>query len=173
MNKFDEYIQNNRDDFDYLQPSEHTWRNIEKNIKIERKLNNKQIIAKTIISVAAVIAIAIILPFLILQNRSLPKYKQELAETSAFYNCKIELAKENILKLTNYNSEIRHDIELEFKILDKTLLELQNDLNDDISNKIVSDAIIEVYRMKLEIIDQMLFYIEAQFNYEQNIEIQI
>ncbi len=172
MNKFDQYIRNNRNAFDDLNPSKQVWMQINNNISISKKHYIQRAFIAGATSIAAIVAIVIMFS-LSTQKQALTKYENELAETLAFYNTKIEIAQKDIYKLTNNNLEIKNDIELEFRMLDKTILELQNDLNDDIYNKMVIDAIIQAYRMKLEIIDQMLFHIKAQTNGEYNTEIQI
>lgn len=46
--------------------------------------------------------------------------------------------------------------------MDEVLLQLKNDLNDDVANAEVLAAMIQNYRLKLEILEQTLQFIEQE-----------
>ena len=72
-----------------------------------------------------------------------------------------------LFKLTSYNLEIQNDVNEELAILDSAMIELKEDLNDDISNREVVEAMILNYRMKLKVLEDILKYLSPEQKEEQ------
>lgn len=79
----------------------------------------------------------------------------ELAEVKEFYSKEIEIKKEEILNCTAYDPEIKTEIQNEFTPLDAAFNELKKDLNDNIDNGQIMYAMIQNYRTKLEILNDI------------------
>ena len=79
----------------------------------------------------------------------------EMAEVKDYYSNEIEIKQEEILNCTAYDPEIRTEIQNEFTPLDAAFNELKKDLNDNIDNNQIMDAMIQNYRTKLEILNDM------------------
>ena len=79
----------------------------------------------------------------------------ELNELSSYYTVKINKEKNDIFVLASNNPEVKTEINNEFDQLDKAYKELQMDLKENIDNNLVIDAMIQNYRMKLEVLEYM------------------
>jgi low affinity Fe/Cu permease len=79
----------------------------------------------------------------------------ELAEVKEYYTNEIEIKQEEILNCIAYDPEIKTEIQNEFTPLDAAFNELKKDLNDNIDNSQIMDAMIQNYRTKLEILNDI------------------
>lgn len=80
---------------------------------------------------------------------------KELAEVKAYYSEIIKSKKAEVFHCTENNPDVKNEINNEFGQLDKAFKELQNDLRENVDNSQVIDAIIQNYRMKLEVLEYM------------------
>jgi hypothetical protein len=80
----------------------------------------------------------------------------ELSDAEAYYTSQINNKQEELLKYTREHPEILEDLKKEFKELDKNNQELKRDLAESNADEKVIEAIIQSYRMKLEILEQVL-----------------
>ena len=111
-------------------------------LKILKLFNNQQ---KTILSS---------------ENTELEFEKSEniklLLDAEAYYSSKISTLSSNVFQLSSDKPEIRTDIETEFLELDNIFKELKHDLKDNAANEEVLQAMIQNYRIKLEILTEIL-----------------
>lgn len=89
-------------------------------------------------------------------------YYSELNELSVYYTSKINKEKNDIFILASNNPEVQTEINNEFGKLDKAYKELKNDLKENINNQQVIEAMIENYKLKME----MLEFIKRQVSIE-------
>jgi chromosome segregation ATPase len=80
-----------------------------------------------------------------------------LVEARAYYSSQIKTMEQEVYKLTGSDSPIRNDIQAEFEELDKVFDELKADLNDNAANQEVVEAMIQNYRLKLQILEEILY----------------
>jgi len=88
-------------------------------------------------------------------------------EAEAYYTSRIDLKKDEVFRLTAGNPEIRREIDMELVDLDRVYDELKKDLKDNAANQEVIEAMIQNYRLKLDILEEMLMAIK-QSNEPQN-----
>lgn len=81
---------------------------------------------------------------------------KELVEAEAYYTAQINLRKEEVLLLTTGLPDVQKEIDLEIVELDKVFEELKEDLKDNADNEEVIEAMIQNYRLKLDILEEML-----------------
>ena len=81
---------------------------------------------------------------------------KELIEAEAYYTSQINMRKEEVFRLTASNPEVRHEIDDEMIDLDRAYKELKEDLKDNADNEEVIEAMIQNYRIKLDILEEML-----------------
>lgn len=89
-------------------------------------------------------------------------YYSDLNELSVYYTSKINKEKNDLFILTANNPEVKKEINDEFGKLDKAYKELKNDLKENINNEQVIEAMIENYKLKME----MLEFIKRQVSIE-------
>lgn len=80
----------------------------------------------------------------------------ELSDAEAYYTSQINSRQTELIKYTREHPEIMEDLKREFKELDKNNVELKRDLAESNANEKVIEAIIQSYRVKLGILEEML-----------------
>ena len=167
QDNFEKHISSNKDLFDDLTPSIDIWDRIEGNLPQKKT----HIVRRIIISASGVAAVFIIaltaLKFYTTETSQQHNLLSEIEETENYYNNILYQKKEMLFKLTSYNLEIQNDVNEELAILDSAMIELKEDLNDDISNREVVEAMILNYRMKLKVLEDILKYLSPEQKEEQ------
>ncbi len=92
---------------------------------------------------------------------------RELIEAEAYYTSIISMKKDEVFRLTASNPDIRREIDMEMVDLDRVFSELKEDLKDNADNEEVIEAMIQNYRLKLDILEEMLLQLK-QSNESQN-----
>jgi uncharacterized protein YqiB (DUF1249 family) len=82
----------------------------------------------------------------------------------------ISQKQEEIFRLTASNPDIRHEIDMEMVDLDKVYAELKEDLKDNAHNEEVIEAMIQNYRLKLDILEEMLYQLKESQESQNNEE---
>jgi hypothetical protein len=80
----------------------------------------------------------------------------ELSDAEAFYTTKISNKQAELAVYAKQHPEIIEDLKKEFREMDKNKEELKKDLAESNADEKVIEAIIQSYRVKLEILDQLL-----------------
>ncbi|TLX76485.1 hypothetical protein E9993_06240 [Labilibacter sediminis] len=161
--KLEKYINENRSSFDDLSPSADLWDKISQHNKSNKK-NSTKIIWYRISGAAAVFLILLLsYPYFTTQKNktnTLSELNTEILETEQYYHNKVMVKKQKVFNLTSNQPEIKKDVEKELALLDTVMLELKNDLDENIANEEVIEAMIQNYRMKLQILEDILKYLE-------------
>jgi len=89
-----------------------------------------------------------------------------LMEAEMFYTSQINNKKEEFYYLSSANPGIRQDIDAELVDLDMVYAELKSDLKDNAANEEVIGAMIQNYRIKLNILENVLQQMKAAKNEE-------
>lgn len=163
--KLEKFMMENREDFDVFEPNEELWEGIQQSITPVRKLNWKTIALR----VAAVVVIFIASYFFhdLMQQNSNNQMAEEnmeqpneqmqmLMEAELFYTSQINTAQEEFILLSGNDKELIDDIKYDLSELDKVFDELKNDLKENGDNQEVIEAMIQNYRIKLQILNEML-----------------
>jgi hypothetical protein len=162
MKKLEDFVRERRDEFDMKLPSPELWYKIES--RLEPKKSFKLSFWNTAASIAAVLVIALIATFFVnKQNLDYLKYSNisdpellELLETEAFYARKVSMHMKEINKCYQVYPDLKYDIEADLNELDLMYKELKNDLNDNVLNREVIEAMIQNNRIRLEMVDRVL-----------------
>ena len=97
-------------------------------------------------------------------NERLLLLDPQLKETETYYNSLINsLYKEATPLLTN-NPEIKKELNIDLSHLDSICVDIKKDLKDNIANKDVVEALIQNYRIKIRILEDMLETLKANEN---------
>jgi flagellar biosynthesis chaperone FliJ len=81
---------------------------------------------------------------------------QVLKDAEAYYSSMINSREEEIIQMLGKDTKILDEIMEEMKELDKNYNQLKNDLKDDIANDEIIEAMVQNYRMKLFILEDIL-----------------
>lgn len=178
--KLEKYILDHRDDFDDQVPDPALWDKIDTRKAPVIRINWKDIAWK-VAAVAVIFVAAYYFHDYIdsrkqYSNNHLRKNSEmnspivkELIEAEAYYTSQINIRKEEVFRLTASNPDVRHEIDDEMIDLDRVYTELKEDLKDNADNEEVIEAMIQNYRLKLDILEEMLVRLK-QSNESQNKE---
>lgn len=157
-NNLEEFIKNNREEFDDLEPSQKVWEGIKKDSQKQKKLRINPIIFK----VAAVLAVAVITTVIVLNNSNTystlsndPELR-ELIQAESYYAQEVDTKLKEIRKCYYTYPELRNDIETDLNELEHMYIQLKKDLRENVSNKEVIEAMIENNRYRLKLVDDVL-----------------
>jgi len=161
MRKLEDFMRDNRDDFDSELPSLDLWDKIES--KLEKKEKGKHKFLKIASAVAAVLILAIVGTYMLKPQSDNNRYAnitdpelKNLLETEAFYAQKVSLKVGEIQKCYKIHPELKMDIENDLNELDTMYRELEKDLDDNLYNREVIEAMIQNNRFRLEMVDRVL-----------------
>lgn len=180
QDKLERFIVENRDDFDVYEPSEELWDRIQKPSPKVIQLNWKTIAVR----VAAVVVIFIASYFfhdmmqkdntqnITQQNPEMDDQQMEqvqvLMEAEVFYSSQINNTKDEIFRLSGNDQELIDDINFDMVELDDIFQELKNDLKDNSDNEEVIEAMIQNYRIKLQVLEEILTQLNRTKNSNEN-----
>lgn len=162
MDRFEEHIRKNRDKLDRYTPPAETWK------RINKELNRSKHLRWQWISIAAMVAVILGTSVILFRpgtrqsgtkndfSTDISNSNPQLKETEIYYNNMVNsLYKEATPLLTN-NPEIRKELNNDLSHLDSICIDLKKDLKDNISNQEVVEALIRNYRIKIEILEEMV-----------------
>lgn len=164
--KLEQFIIDHRKDFDDQEIPEGLWDRIQKpSTKHYRswKRWSMRIAAAVVIFAAAWFANDLSdqsRETLWAEDQEIPREDLEqyrlLLEAELFYTSRIKEAKTELSTLAGNNKSILQDINSDLDELDEVFEELKNDLRENGDNQEVIEAMIQNYRIKLEILEEML-----------------
>lgn len=148
---FKEFVNNQRDNFEvYETDKDQLWNKIDQNLRP----NNHTVWLKMAATIAFIFVISGTL-YISLRTPSLP---QEVIEVENYYSSTMA---DQMRFIKSQNIEIDPVILKDLDMLDQQYESLKNDLKDDINNEEVISAMIETYRVKLKILEQILNEIQG------------
>lgn len=162
--RLESFVEENRHEFDYLEPSDKVWESI--NLKFDRtkqKPKNRFFVLK----IAAVLVLAITIPTTIYfrsekisqtsqSNVLADPEVQELIEAEAYYAQEVSGKLAEIQKCYKVHPELKAQIEGDLNELETMYMSLKSDLKDNVSNKEVIEAMIENNRNRMKLVDDVL-----------------
>jgi len=174
--RLEQYISENRDQFDFHDPDERVWNGINKKIHRGYKLPS----LKKVISWAAVILITFGASYLLQEflhrNNTATDIKDkkhqkleipELQEAEIYYANLVDEKIIEIEPLLAGQPELGNALKNDLAKLDSICTELKGDLKDNIANDEVVEAMIQNYRLKLEILEDFLQQLQGKTNEEK------
>lgn len=170
--RLQDFIDQNREAFDADLPAPELWNKIaahSPNVRKGRRLSLAVAIQRIAAAAVLLLLVASGLHWVLSERNShvnrngeMHRAQFEIQEASRFYELQIADKKQRVFELTTNDPTIRHGIEIDMADLDEVLLQLKHDLKDDVANAEVLAAMIQNYRLKLEILEQTLQFIEQE-----------
>lgn len=165
--RLEEFIKANREEFDQREPSAKVWENISgpksktKVIRLNKYLLRiAAVIAVVAVTSAVLLKTNILAPGNLAQNTKDPEL-QELIEAEAFYAQQVNGKLDEIRKCYYTYPELKEEIETDLTELQVMYDTLKTDLQENVSNKMVIEAMIENNRIRLKLVDQVLDQIKC------------
>jgi hypothetical protein len=167
--RLEQFISDNREQFDLVEPDERLWRGIESNIRQKKsyRIGWKGILWRAA-AVLIIFAASFTLTEYLHQRRATVSEKEdriireipELQEAEMYYTSLLDDKIRQIEPLLSEHPELGETLEQDLSELDSIYEELQKDLRDNIANDEVVEAMIQNYILKIEILEDLLKYME-------------
>lgn len=163
QDRLESFVNENRHEFDRLEPSDHTWDAISIRLK-EKTFDSRKFIW---LKVAAIVAVVLLSAVIVYQQRFSERRQEaralqsdpelrELIEAEAYYSQEVNVRMTEIKKCYKIHPEVKSEVESDLNELEKMYLSLKSDLKENISNKEVIEAMIENNRVRLKLVDDVL-----------------
>lgn len=160
--RLEDFVKANRDEFDFRAPSPEVWGKINTATKKTKVVSMRHYILR-VAAVVAVVAISsavlwqmgLINPNRLAQNTTDPELL-DLMEAEAFYSHQVDKKLKEIQKCYYTVPELKDEIETDLTELEDMYQVLKGDLEENISNKSVIEAMIENNRFRLKLCDNVL-----------------
>jgi len=172
MDKLEDYIRKNREELDRYKPPSSVWKNIKKALKSEKSPLTKWI------TIAAMVVV--ILGTAVIFHRSLPGPAEagneltgdgilnmtgpQLRETEIYYNNIINSLYREASPMLTANPEIGKELSTDISQLDSIFSDMKKDLKDNVANQEVVEAMIQNYRLKIRLLEDMLIILKENEN---------
>jgi len=167
--KLEQFVKDNAEGFNSFEPPVMAWDAIEKALPVAKQVPVRKIWPYAWKAAAAVLIFAS--AWLLndytdskQQTGSSEPYStvasspqlSELSDAEAYYTTQISSKQAELAQYARQHPEVIEDLKKEFTEMDKSKAELKKDLAESNADEKVIEAIILSYRVKLEILDQML-----------------
>ena len=160
--RLEDFVKAKRDEFDFREPSPEVWEKINAETKKTKIVSMRHYLLR-VAAVVAVVAISsavlwqmgLINPNRLAQNTTDPELL-DLMEAEAFYSHQVDKKLKEIKKCYHTVPELKDEIETDLTELEDMYQVLKGDLEENISNKSVIEAMIENNRFRLKLCDNVL-----------------
>jgi len=172
MDKLEEFVRKNRDDLDMYSPSEGVWNKINRDIRKERPSINKWF------SIAAMVVVILCTGIILISikytrsasnndtkdDARLEQDNPHLKETEIYYNNLVNSLYHEATPLLTGNPEIKKELNADISHLDSICSDIKKDLKDNVANQEVIEALIQNYRIKIRLLEDMLAVLKEKEN---------
>lgn len=170
--KLEQFVLDNRADFDDLTPSPGNWDKIKEDIRPVKRINWTATMLRVAAAIVIFVASYIFIDYNINRNNAADLQAEAsledlysnfpvLVEARAYYSSHIQNMENELVSLAGEDSPIANDIKTEFEELDQVFFELKSDLSDDAANEEVIEAMIQNYRIKVQILEEILYQLKS------------
>ena len=178
MDELEAFVRKNREAFDPLEPDPELWKRIipEERAKPSKSAARPWYATVPFRAAAAVLVLAAATLFYTKLDSGNPQVAEaiqpveqpaestpadealeglipELLEAEAFYAHQVE---EKLVELKATNPAMEEEIRYDLAELDRAYVELKQDLNEDLANREIVEAMIQNYRLKLKVLESIL-----------------
>lgn len=169
--KLEQFILDNRSDFDDQLPSAESWDKIKTNIRPVRNVNWTARLVRVAAAVVIFVSSYIFIDYTLNKSNGGQNFAAQddnelldnipvLVEAKAYYSNQINNMEQQVYRLAGNDTPLRAEIDTEFKELDRVFNELKSDLKDNAANEDVIEAMIQNYRIKVQILEEILIQLK-------------
>lgn len=167
--RLEEFVKQNREGFDIYEPDPSLF------LKINPKSGYADSRSRSFavirwMAAAAVIFLCVTAAVYFITDGSRSEKKiygelyQEIIETEAYYTAMVSQKYNELTPYLNSSPEMKDDLDTDLMELDGIYMELKNDLKENVGNPEVVEAMIQQYRMKVEILEDLLNQLKEKEN---------
>ncbi|MBK7133184.1 MAG: hypothetical protein IPH69_10305 [Bacteroidales bacterium] len=163
MDKLEDHIRKNREEFDVYTPSSNVW------TKVRRKIRKGYSPYTRWLSIAAMVIVILGTSLIIIKQRYYNTYNlsadnniisskgnSQLKESEIYYNNLLNSLYTEATPLLTANPEVQKELSYDISHIDSLCLEIKKDLKDNVANKEVVEALIQNYRIKIRLLEDIL-----------------
>lgn len=177
-NKLENFITQNKEAFDLHEPCNEVWKQVKRNA-----IKNRQAKFTWVKYVAAILIFAVGFSLGNRYNSTIKseriakidnqklKEQTQLIESEYYYVTKINDRLNELEPFFASDPQLKHDIDIDFEELDAFYKQLKTDLNDDINNQHVIEAMIQSYKMKLDLLETLLNQLKQNCDEQNELDI--
>jgi hypothetical protein len=160
MDELEKFIRNHRQELDKYSPKKETWTSIESTLRKRSRFITYGWSAAAIIVI--IIAFAALLKVDVIRFPGSRKYEAlikndpRIRETELYYNNLVNDMVMEAKTLLTEHPDLEKELIIDLSQLDSICFEIKKDLKDNISNQEVIEALINNYRIKIRILNDML-----------------
>ena len=164
MDNLEEYIRKHREEMDRYKPSSIIWRKTRKGLKTRKNPVYRWISIAAMVTVIIGTALILLRPGYKLSQKSagdrnfqaMMKSSSELKESEIYYNSLANSLYREATPFLVKNPEIEKELSNDMSHIDSICSEIKKDLKDNVANQDVIEALIQNYRLKISILEDML-----------------
>jgi hypothetical protein len=175
MDKLEEFILKNKEDLDRYTPSSGVWKKTKKRLAKEKYAFPKWLFIAAMFVVILGTSVVIIRQG---YNRSesdnesvagggMRPSKSHLKETEIYYNNLVNSLYREATPFLTSNPEIKKELNTDISQLDSICFEIKKDLKDNVANQEVVEALIQNYRIKIRLLEDMLTILKENENHQE------
>jgi len=170
--RLEDFIRQNRQDFDVYEPDPSLWLRINPGNPVQKK--DRRLTWLRYAAAAAVLFAAVSMGIYYIggsNNSSQKLYGDlytEIVEAESFYTSLVDQKYSELQPYISSSPEVKEELDYDLNELDAICNELKEDLRDNVANPEVIEALIQQYRMKVEILEDLLKKLkEKENNYHE------
>jgi hypothetical protein len=164
MDNLEEYIRKHREEMDRYRPSPGIWRGVRKGLKTSRRSGSRWLSIAAMVAVILATSVVFFRPGNKLPQKSgaessyqtVMKTSSELKEAEIYYNSLANSLYREATPMLTKNPEIEKELSADISQIDSICSEIKKDLKDNVANQDVIEALIQNYRIKVRILEDML-----------------
>lgn len=168
---FKKFITEHREEFDFREPNPGIWKNIESDIRVRRGISWRVILSRAA-AVLLIFAASYGLNEWIhnlngkgIRGERSSKAKKEnaipgLREAETYYTHLVKQKLDELEPIIANCPSLQEELNFDMSELDSVYIELKADLKDNMANQEVVEAIIDNYRLKISILEDLLTEME-------------
>ena len=177
MDKLEEHIMKNREEMDRYTPSQGVWKRIKKGLNKEKSPLYQWLSIAAMVTVIMGTVLVLFRPGQKLSGTDMERnsdartiqVRSQLKETEFYYNTLATSIYHEAIPLLERNPEIKKELFIDISQLDSICSEIKKDLKDNVANQDVIEALIQNYRIKIRLLEEMLTVLkENEDNPEKN-----
>jgi hypothetical protein len=168
MDRLEEHIRKNRKDLDSYIPSSGIWKKIRRELKRdERSIGRWLAIAAMVVAILGT-AVVLYKPVIsrpdtareMANSDGMMQGNRQLRETEIYYNNLVNSLYREATPLMTGNPEIKRELGSDINQLDSICVQIKKDLKDNVANQEVIEALIQNYRIKIRLLEDMLIILK-------------
>jgi hypothetical protein len=169
---FDKFIADHRESFDSRDPDPRIWNKVEADIRKKKGLNGWLVLRRAAVVVIIFGASYATNEFIHRQKTGTVSLKEStrqkdsampgFKETEAYYAGLVNQKLDELKPILAHCPSLVEELNYDMSELDSTYADLKRDLKDNMANQEVIEAIIENYRLKINILEDLLTEIKPK-----------